>query len=94
LKKNLAEPGRFQAAAALAASSRQPSDERLERVQSTVLVIMGSKDPDFPDPAEEGRILAERTGGRQELIEGAGHYPQAEMPEKTAAVVIDFLSGK
>jgi pimeloyl-ACP methyl ester carboxylesterase len=93
LKKNLAEPGRFQAAAALAASSRQPSEERLEQVKAPVLVIMGSKDPDFPDPAEEGKILAERTGGRLELIAGAGHYPQAEMPEKIGTILCDFLIG-
>jgi pimeloyl-ACP methyl ester carboxylesterase len=93
LGKNLAQPGRFDAAAALAFSSRQPSDERLDQVKAPVLVFMGSKDPDFPDPAAEGRLVAERTGGRLEMIEGAGHYPQAEMPEKTARVILDFFTG-
>jgi pimeloyl-ACP methyl ester carboxylesterase len=54
-------------------------------------VIMGTKDPDFPNPVEEGKIVAESTGGRLALIEGAGHYPHTEMPEKTAPIVIDFL---
>jgi pimeloyl-ACP methyl ester carboxylesterase len=93
LRENMAQPGRFDAAAALGNSSRQPSEERMQRVQAPTLVIMGTKDPDFPDPAGEGKIVAEQTGGRLELIEGAGHYPQTEMPEKTTPIVIDFLKG-
>jgi pimeloyl-ACP methyl ester carboxylesterase len=91
LRENLAQPGRFSAAEALAYSSRQPSAERLGQVKAPTLVIMGTKDPDFPDPVAEGKIIAEQTGGSLELIEGAGHYPQTEMPEKTAPVVVDFL---
>jgi pimeloyl-ACP methyl ester carboxylesterase len=91
LTENMRQPGRMDAAAGLSFCSRQPSDERLDRVQAPTLVMMGGKDPDFPDPAAEGRILAERTGGRLEVIEGAGHYPQTEMPDKTAPILIDFL---
>jgi pimeloyl-ACP methyl ester carboxylesterase len=25
------------------------------------------------------------------MVDGAGHYPQAEAPEVTAAVILDFL---
>ena len=94
LKENMAQPGRFSAAIALAFSSRQPSEERLKRVKAPTLVVMGTKDPDFPDPVEEGRYIAEQTGGVLELVEGAGHYPQTEMPEKTAPIIIDFLKKK
>jgi pimeloyl-ACP methyl ester carboxylesterase len=92
LRGNMAEQGRMEAAAALAFSSREPSDERLERVTAPTLVIMGGKDPDFADPAEEGTYIAEKTGGKLALIDGAGHYPQTEMPEKTASIVVDFLN--
>ncbi len=91
LRANMAQRGRFHAALALASSSRRPSEERLRRVRAPTLVIMGTKDPDFPDPAAEGRNVAEQASGTLALIEGAGHYPQTEMPEKTAAIVIDFL---
>jgi pimeloyl-ACP methyl ester carboxylesterase len=91
LTDNLAQPGRMDAAKALANSSRQPSAKRLNGVKAPTLVIMGTKDPDFPDPAAEGRIVAEQTRGTLALVEGAGHYPQTEMPEKTAPSVIDFL---
>ncbi len=91
LHENLAQPGRFAAAMALANSSRQPSAERLERVKAPTLVIMGSKDPDFADPAAEGRYIAEHTGGRLVVIQGAGHYPQTEMPEQAGEIVLNFL---
>ena len=91
LRENLSEQGRFDAVKRLGSSSRRPSAERLNRVKAPTLVIMGTKDPDFPDPALEGRIVADQMGGALELVEGSGHYPQTEMPEKTAPIVIDFL---
>lgn len=42
-------------------------------------------------PGEEGRIIAELTGGELALIEGAGHYPQTEMPDITSPIMLDFL---
>lgn len=91
LTKNMAEPGRFSAATALGHSSRQPSAERLQNVKAPTLVIMGTRDPDFADPVAEGTFIAEQTGGNLELVEGAGHYPQTEMPEKVAPIIIEFL---
>ena len=91
LMANLAQPGRFEAAKALAASSRTPSEERLRRVKAPTLVVMGTKDPDFSDPVAEAHYIAEQTRGTVVLIEGAGHYPQTEMPDKTTPIVIDFL---
>jgi pimeloyl-ACP methyl ester carboxylesterase len=92
LRENLSESGRFDAVKRLGNSSRQPSDERLKQVKAPTLVIMGTKDPDFPDPAEEGRTVANKIGGTLSLVEGSGHYPQSEMPEETAQIVIDFLN--
>jgi len=91
LRENLSEPGRFAAVKGLGMSPRLPSDERLDRVKAPSLVIMGRKDPDFPDPASEGRTIADRLGGELALVEGAGHYPQTEMPDETASIIIDFL---
>jgi pimeloyl-ACP methyl ester carboxylesterase len=91
LRANLAQPGRFDAAKTMAFSSRQPSAERLSQVDVPTLVIMGTQDPDFPSPEAEARFIAEQTGGRLELVEGAGHYPQTEMPQQTTALVIEFL---
>jgi pimeloyl-ACP methyl ester carboxylesterase len=92
LKCNLEEPGRFQAANDYGNASLQTAQDRLSKVKAPNLVIMGTKDPDFPDPAAEGKYIVKRTGGKLELIEGAGHYPQTEMPQETIPVIIDFLN--
>lgn len=91
LKENLSQPGRFAANKALGESSRGPSEERMSQVNAPVLVVMGTKDPDFPDPVAEGELIADQTHGRAAFIEGAGHYPQTEMPDKTVPIILDFL---
>ncbi len=91
LRQNLSEPGRFHAAIALGGSPRKPALDRLAEVKAPTLVLMGTKDPDFPDPPAEGRFIAGQTGGKLELIEGAGHYPQTEMHEQVAPLIVDFL---
>lgn len=91
LRANLAEPGRFAATKAMGEASRTPSEERFGRVQTPVLIMMGSKDPDFPSPEAEAHAIAEPMSGQVAIIEGAGHYPQAEMPEQFTPVVLDFL---
>jgi pimeloyl-ACP methyl ester carboxylesterase len=91
LTANLSEPGRFDAVRAFPSAPRQPWTERLPRVTVPALVMMGTKDPDFPDPAAEARYLADRIKGRLAMIEDAGHYPQTEMPDATAQAVLEFL---
>jgi pimeloyl-ACP methyl ester carboxylesterase len=91
LAQNLAQPGRFAAAKELGDSSRGPSQERLSSVKAPTLVVIGTKDPDFPDPVAEARIVAGQTGGSVALIDGAGHYPQTEMPDKTGPIILQFL---
>ncbi len=93
LKKNLSEGGRFQAFRSLAFNSHAESESRLGRVACPVLVIMGTADPDFPDPEAEARGLADIVGGTVTLIEGAGHYPQAQAPTEIAEAITSFVSG-
>lgn len=96
LRANLSEPGRFAAVQAMLNRSDAEIEARLERVTAPTLVIMGSKDPDFPDPAVEANWIAQRLGGEAgtRMIEGAGHYPQTEMPDETAQAVLDFIGMK
>ena len=89
---NLKEDGRFEALKSYGNASRKPAQSRLAKVESPTLVVMGTADPDFPDPVAEANYIAEHTGGQLAFIEDAGHYPQTEMPEKTIPPIIDFLS--
>jgi pimeloyl-ACP methyl ester carboxylesterase len=91
LKRNLKQPGRFHALREMVWSPRAPVEARLAEVEAPVLVLMGTKDPDFPDPTAEARLVAERLNGAVALIEGAGHYPHAEMPEEAATHILPFL---
>ena len=91
LKKNLSEPGRLESLKKLMLEPKTASDARLPRISMPALVIMGSKDPDFKDPAHEAKWIAEQVKGSYEIIEDAGHYPQTEMPEITGKLVTTFL---
>jgi pimeloyl-ACP methyl ester carboxylesterase len=91
LKANLREPGRLAALRQMLLARKDASDARLERVAAPTLVLMGTRDPDFPDPAKEAALVAKRTHGTAQMIEEAGHYPHAEMPDITGARVIAFL---
>jgi pimeloyl-ACP methyl ester carboxylesterase len=91
LKENLREPGRMEAVLQMLFASKEASERRLSQVKAPSLVLMGSKDRDFKDPEGEARQLAQSLGTTYTMIQDAGHYPHAEMPEVTATLVIAFL---
>lgn len=93
LKANLREPGRFAALRAMLAASKAACEARLGKVSAPTLVIMGTKDPDFPRPEAEARWLSERLGGKVLMVEGAGHYPHAELPDQVGPAIVTFLAG-
>ena len=95
LTANLKQRGRFAAVLAMMHGSHAAITPRLSDLHAPVLIVVGSRDPDFPDPAAEARFIeAHLTGTPQKhvaIIEGAGHYPHAEMPDKTIPILLDFL---
>lgn len=93
LKKSLKEPGKFKAFQSLTNCSRMDSEKRLGQVQAPVLVVMGTADPDWPDSTAEAQWITEQLDAKLALIEGAGHYPQTEMPQVTNPQIVDFLAG-
>lgn len=86
----LARPGYGRAFRATTHVSHAPAEAALPGVSTDVLVVMGSKDPDFPDPTAEAELIVERLGGRAVIIPGAGHYPHAEFPELTTPAIVQF----
>lgn len=65
--------------------------ESLAAVTSPTLVVMGDKDPDFPDAKGEADWISRTVSGSTVMIENAGHYPQSQQPEHTSAAIIEFL---
>lgn len=61
-------------------------------VQSPALIVMGTKDPDFPKPEVVADRQVAAMNGRKVMIEGAGHYPAAEFPQATADAMLSFLT--
>jgi pimeloyl-ACP methyl ester carboxylesterase len=91
LSRQLASPARMAALRAMFAADVSVCESRMSSVRTPALVVMGSKDPDFPDPAAEAALVAGRLHGTVAMIDGAGHYPQAEFPAETAAAILPFL---
>lgn len=90
LLRNLKEAGRLESLLKMLRASKRASEERIPGVDKPVLVIMGSKDPDFKNPEAEAKWVAENLRGSYTMIENAGHYPHAEMPEVTGPLVLSF----
>ena len=91
LYANLKERGRLEAVLQMLFASKKASGERIPQVTQPALVLMGSKDPDFKNPEAEAKRVAEALRTKYVMIENAGHYPQAEMPEITGPLIISFL---
>jgi pimeloyl-ACP methyl ester carboxylesterase len=92
LLANLRQPGRFEALKGLGFSPKTASEERIAQVQVLALVVMGTKDPDWPDPEAEAQWIVDQLSAELLLVEDAGHYPQTEMPDKVIPGILDFLA--
>lgn len=91
LSGNLSEPGRFASFRKISGSSHAESSRRLGRVTQPTVVVMGTADPDFPDPAAEANSIAGIMGADVVWSEGSGHYPQAETPDLVARELIALV---
>jgi pimeloyl-ACP methyl ester carboxylesterase len=95
LKSNLSERGRMDALRAMIRLSKRDTEAILGMTAKPTLVVMGTKDPDFPNPATEAKLVADRAEkmSRILLVEGSGHYPHADMPDVVAPKLLEFLKG-
>ncbi|HTU76642.1 MAG TPA: alpha/beta hydrolase [Trebonia sp.] len=95
LERNLREEGSIKAARKMGLSRASDAAAALPGVRCPVLVVMGTLDPDWPDPRAEAEAIVGLLPaglGRLVMIDGAGHYPNAQYPERVAAAVIPFIS--
>lgn len=93
LVANLAEDGRMDALRGMISASKRDVEVRLAEVKASVLVVMGTKDPDFADPKAEAETVATLLRGRAVMVDGAGHYPQVEQPDAVARAIRAFVAG-
>ncbi|MGG7508758.1 alpha/beta fold hydrolase [Plantibacter sp. YIM 135249] len=90
--RSLRRPGYAKSFSLTTRLSHDVAERRLGDVAAPVLVVMGEKDPDFPDPVAEASWIADMLRGSAVLVAGGGHYPQSERAEDFAAAVVPFLA--
>lgn len=91
VRDNLGRPGHWKAFVRTTRTSHAPVAARITEVTAPAVVVMGSEDLDWPDPAAEAAWVAEQLGAEVVMVPGVGHYPQAQAPVATAAAVTRVL---
>lgn len=92
VSESLRRPGYARAFVRTTRTSHASVEARLDAVGMPVLVLMGTRDPDFPDPRLEAEWIAQRVGGRVVMIDDAGHYPQSQQPQRVLGALAEFLA--
>jgi pimeloyl-ACP methyl ester carboxylesterase len=69
-----------------------PLDDRLRQAAVPLLSIFGTEDQ-LCDPEESQAAYASVPGARVAEVKGAGHSPNVERPEETAALIERFAAG-
>jgi pimeloyl-ACP methyl ester carboxylesterase len=94
MRANLGEPGRMKVLQAMGRSAPKDAGAALPRVQCRALIVAGTLDPDWADPrAEVDGIVAAMPAGTATaaMIDGAGHYPHVQYPDRVAELLLPFL---
>ena len=92
LTRNLRQPGRMGALRKMIDLSKADTERMLPASRVPALIVMGSRDPDFADPAAEAHWLAGQLTSEALIVDGAGHYPHLEMTAETAPGLLAFLA--
>jgi pimeloyl-ACP methyl ester carboxylesterase len=95
LRAKLTESGRMAEFLKTLKTTPADAEAKLPAIRCPALIIMGTEDCDFADPRAEGEAIAAAMPaglGTVAMIEGAGHYPHAQYPDQTAALVIPFVA--
>jgi pimeloyl-ACP methyl ester carboxylesterase len=93
LASNLREPGRMAALLSMIKLSKADTAAIVAQSRVPALIVMGTRDPDFADAAAEARWLAGQLAAESLIVEGAGHYPHTEMPDRVVPKLMSFIGG-
>ncbi|HET8980399.1 MAG TPA: alpha/beta hydrolase [Solirubrobacteraceae bacterium] len=91
LRANLSQPDRRHVICAyMFEQTHREAEARLGRVRVPSLVIMGTADVDWPDPAAEAEWIVSQLHSDWLMLDGAGHHPHVEYPAEVADAVVAF----
>jgi pimeloyl-ACP methyl ester carboxylesterase len=88
----LRRPGYAKAFSLTTRTSHDESEACLTAVSAPTLVLMGEKDPDFPDPKAEADWIGDTLSAEVVMVSDAGHYPQSQRPDITTDAMLNFLA--
>jgi len=66
--------------------------DKIDAYSRPALVVFGSADDHFPDPATEAARASSRLHGELLMVAEAGHYPHVERSEIVCPAIVDFLN--
>ena len=92
VRDNLRRPGHWKAFVATTRTTHAPAEARLDQVQAPAVVVMGTDDVDWKDPAAEAAWLGERLHAEVVMAPGVGHYPQTQAPALVADAVASLTA--
>ena len=69
-----------------------PLDERVRSTAVPLLVIFGTEDQLWDDPAATADAYRSVPGAEIKMIHGAGHSPNVEKPDETARAILKFAA--
>jgi pimeloyl-ACP methyl ester carboxylesterase len=80
--------------ASVAFRAERQTPDRLKALNPVppLLVIFGSRDA--PISHARAKLFGAVPGARVEVIDGADHSPMVEAPERTLALIADFLANR
>jgi len=93
IKRNLHESGRMDALRSMINLSKADTAAIVPQSRVPALVVMGTRDTDFPDATAEAHWLAGQLGAESPIVEGVGHYPHTERPDQVAPKLLSFIGG-
>ena len=88
---NLRRPGYAKSFSLTTRTDHSVAESRLGELAVPTLVVMGERDPDFPDPRAEAEWIAHALHASVVMVPDAGHYPQSQQPQITTSAVQSFL---
>jgi pimeloyl-ACP methyl ester carboxylesterase len=88
---SLRRPGYAKSFSLTTRTNHDPAEACVSMVSAPSLVVMGDRDPDFPDPAGEAAWLAGALHGEVVMVADAGHYPHSQQPAIVTPAVVKFL---
>jgi pimeloyl-ACP methyl ester carboxylesterase len=71
---------------------QEPLDERVRAATVPLMVIFGTEDQTWTDPAEAAQGYSDVPGVRIAMVKGAGHSPNVEQPAQTARLILEWAS--